>query len=198
MCIPIDTSGYAPSPLIPYPTLPTLNSNFAIISLMKAGVDYKRNIVVTLECFVKKDGKYLMLHRSNNKRIMPDVWMAPGGKREFNEGLFEATRREIMEETGLTIKNLRIKATGNAYLKDLDQELYFHFLIADYKSGKLKQNPDDGELKWLTPEEIAKLPNLLSEIKEILPYILKDNNQIISYKAVYEKGNQMSSFILES
>lgn len=35
-----------------------------------------RNIAITLECFVKKDGKYLMLHRRNDKRIMPDVWMA--------------------------------------------------------------------------------------------------------------------------
>ena len=43
----------------------------------------QRNIAVTLECFVKKDGKYLMLHRNPKKRIMPDVWMAPGGHREF-------------------------------------------------------------------------------------------------------------------
>ena len=56
----------------------------------------KRNIVVTFECFVKKDDKYIMLHRKADKRIMPDVWMAPGGHREFNEGLFEAARREIM------------------------------------------------------------------------------------------------------
>lgn len=76
----------------------------------------KRNIVVTLECYVKKDDKYLMLHRNKNKKIMPDVWMAPGGKREFNEGLFEAARREIKEETGLEIKNLRVRATGSAYL----------------------------------------------------------------------------------
>src|SRR5579864_2542948 len=80
-----------------------------------------RNILVTLECFVKKDNTYLMLHRNKDKRIMPDVWMAPGGKREFNEGLFECARREVLEETGLEIKNLRIKVSGNGYLKDLDQ-----------------------------------------------------------------------------
>ena len=73
----------------------------------------KRNILVTLECFVKKDGKYLMLHRNPDKKILPNVWMAPGGKREHNEGLFECARREIKEETGLEITNLRIKASGN-------------------------------------------------------------------------------------
>lgn len=87
----------------------------------------QRNISVALECFIKKDGKYLMLHRNPTKKIMPGVWMAPGGKREHNEGLFECARREIFEETGLKIKNLQIKATGNAYLKDLDLEVYFHF-----------------------------------------------------------------------
>lgn len=158
----------------------------------------RRNILVTLECFVKKDGKYLMLHRNHNKKIMPDVWMAPGGKREFNEGLFESARREIKEETGLSIKNLKIKATGNAYLKDLDQELFFHFITADYAGGRIKKNPEDGELIWLTEKEIPKLDNLLAEIRKILPYIFSKNKQVISYKAEYEKGNKMVMFKMEN
>ncbi len=157
----------------------------------------KRNILVTLECFVHKDGKYLMLHRNADKRIMPGVWMAPGGKREFNEGLFEAARREVLEETGLVIKNLRIKVAANAYMKDIDQEVFFHFLFADYASGTVKGNPDDGELKWLTPEEIAKLDNLIAEIKHILPQLFT-SPEIISYTAVYEKGNCLTSFHLEN
>ena len=158
----------------------------------------QRNILVTLECFVQKDGKYLMLHRNADKRIMPNVWMAPGGKREFNEGLFAATRREILEETGLTINNLRVKATGNAYLKDLDQEVFFHFVFADYAGGELHQHPEDGELKWLTPQEIIKLDNLLAEIKEIAPILFSDTNEVISYEAVYEKGNELADFKIES
>lgn len=157
----------------------------------------QRNILVSLECFVQKDGKYLMLHRNADKRIMPNVWMAPGGKREFNEGLFVAARREIMEETGLTIKNLRIKAVGNAYLKDLNQEVFFHFVFADYESGELHQNPEDGELKWLTPEEIMKLSNLLAEIEEVAPLIFDGTDQIVSYTAVYEAGNKLSEFQIE-
>lgn len=152
--------------------------------------------MVTLQCFVKKDGKYLMLHRNSSKRIMPDVWMAPGGKREFNEGLFEAARREIMEETGLKIKNLEVKATGNAYLKDIDQEIFFQFLVADYAGGKLIDS-EDGELEWFTPREILKLDNLLAELKEVLLHVFSKTSKIISYTAVYEKGNQMSEFIFE-
>ncbi len=157
----------------------------------------KRNIVVTLECFIKKGNKYLMLHRASHKKIMPDVWMAPGGHIEFNEGLFEAAKREVLEETGLKIKNLKVKAVGTAYLKDLDQEIFFHLVTADYASGKIIQNDQDGELKWLTKTQIAKLPNLLSELHLILPYLFSKRAPVISYKATYESGNKMIDFVLE-
>ena len=139
-----------------------------------------------------------MLHRSVTKRIMPDVWMAPGGHRELNEGLFEAARREILEETGLRVKNIRVKVAGCAFLKDLGQELFFHLLVADYAGGRLKQKIDDGEFVWLTPSQIFKLPSLLAELKHVLPHIFSNSDGVVSYKAVYEKGNEMVKFTLET
>lgn len=157
-----------------------------------------RNISVTLECFIRKGDKYLMLHRHKNKKIMPGILMAPGGHREFNEGLFEAARREVLEETGLKVKNLRVKAVGNAHLKDLDKEFYFHMIVSDYDGGELRQNVDDGEFVWMTLEEIMKKDNLLAELKEILPKILSPDDKVLSYKAVYDEGNKMTFFELES
>lgn len=75
-----------------------------------------RPIIVGLQCFVKKNGKYLMLKRHESKQIMPGVWMAPGGTREHAEGLFACARREIFEETGLKIKNLSVRAVGTGHL----------------------------------------------------------------------------------
>lgn len=157
----------------------------------------KRNIAVTLECFVKKDGKYLMLHRSPTKRIMPDVWMAPGGHREFNEGLFACARREVKEETGLDIENLRVIATGNVYLQDLDQEFFFHFVEADYAGGEVIAEPENGELVWLTPEEMLKQENMLAEIHAILPYLFSGSKEVISYTAVYKSGNELLELNIE-
>lgn len=156
----------------------------------------QRNIAVTLECFIRKDNKYLMLHRSSQKRIMPGVWMAPGGHREFNEGLFECTRREILEETGLKIKNLRVRAIGNAFLKDLKQELYFHSILADYAGGRLKQKRDDGEFVWLTKNQIMGLDNLLAELRYVLPLVFDESKPIVSFKAVYT-GNKIEHFAFE-
>lgn len=157
-----------------------------------------RNIVVTLECFVKKGNKYLMLHRGIHKRIMPDIWMAAGGHREFNEGLFECARREVLEETGLTIKNIRVKAIGNAYVKDIQQEFFFHMLLADYAGGTLKTSDTDGTFAWLTKKEIIKLEKLLPELKHIITHILSNDDKIISYKAYYEKGTEMTFIEIEN
>lgn len=157
-----------------------------------------RRIIVTLECFVHKDHRYLMLHRNKDKKIMPDVWMAPGGKREFNEGLFECARREVLEETGLHIKNLQIRAVGNAYLKDINQEIYFTFVFADWKSGEVLINSPDGDLVWLSPDQIVNQKNILAEIKHVGKYIFNENSGVISYIAVYEKGNELTYFQLEN
>lgn len=157
-----------------------------------------RNIAITLECFVKKEDTYLMLHRNPNKRIMPDVWMAPGGHQEAGEGLFECARREIYEETGLKIKNLKVKAVGTAHAADLDTEFHFHLVMAEYASGTVKQSPADGEFQWLTITEIKKLPNLLAELHEIAELLFDGTDKVISYKAAYDKGNHMTEFKLET
>lgn len=157
----------------------------------------ERKIGVALEVYIKKNGKYLMMQRSNKKKLLPKVWMAPGGHRHYGEGLFECARREIMEETGLKIKNIKVRATGVGILQDLNYELHFHLLTADYAGGKLRQNPIDGRLVWLTPEQILNLDNLLSELHHVLPHVLRRDPHTISYKAVYDKGNHMTSFELE-
>lgn len=156
----------------------------------------ERNIIVTLECFINKDGKYLMLHRNADKRILPNVWLAPGGKREHNEGLFECTRREVKEETGLDIKNLRVMCVGNGYMKDIDQEVFFNFVHADYAGGEVLENPPDGELRWVTPEEMVQLPNILAELPRVMPLLLQPNAPVLTYKCVYD-GNTLLEFEIE-
>ena len=157
----------------------------------------ERKILATFECFIKKDDKYLMLHRSNDRKIMPGVWMAPGGKREQGEGLFEATHREVMEETGLKIKNLQIRVTGVGWLKDIGTEVFFHMVRGEYGSGEVI-DCNEGKLEWLTPDEIKKLPDLLSEFTpEVLDHIFGDDPEIKSYIAHYDKGNNIIKFEIE-
>lgn len=158
-----------------------------------------RNIETTVECFVEKDGKYLMLRRHPDKRILPNILMAPGGHQEFCEGVVAATRREIKEETGLDICDVRIRVAGIAYLKAINQEFAFHVLTAKYAGGQVISNPADGELVWLSRDEMIGLDNILGELKPLIPLILNDDNdyRTLSVRAVYEKGNELTEFEIE-
>lgn len=154
-------------------------------------------VSIGLECYIKKGEKYLVHKRNLNKRILPGVWMAPGGHVELHEGIFEAARREVREETGLEITHLRLRAIGVGHLEDINDYLYIYILTAEYKSGALTTDPKDGTFAWRTVEEILALDTLLEELRLVLPHVFSTDPTVISYTAVYDKGSHMTEFVLE-
>lgn len=76
------------------------------------------------------------------------TWSVPGGWMEFGES-FEATaKREVMEEVGLEVKNIRFGALTNTVFREDQVHSVTVWLICDYQSG---------EPKILEPEKISKL-----------------------------------------
>ena len=54
----------------------------------------------TTLCYIERDGKYLMLHRTKKEGdINRDKWIGIGGKFEEGESPFDCVRREVAEET---------------------------------------------------------------------------------------------------
>ena len=70
-------------------------------------------------------------------------------------------------------------------------------LLADYAGGELKTSDADGTFSWLTKKEIVKVDKLLPELKHIITHVLSNNDKIISYKAYYEKGTEMTFIEME-
>ena len=61
----------------------------------------------------------------------------PGGHLEFGESFAQCARREVMEETGMKVKNVRFQFISN--LKKYGGKHYVHIgLIADWQSGVLQ------------------------------------------------------------
>ena len=66
-----------------------------------------KNNLTTL-CYIEKDDCYLMMHRVSKKNdINAGKWIGVGGHFEDNESPEDCLLREVKEETGLTVKNLR-------------------------------------------------------------------------------------------
>ena len=97
-------------------------------------------------CLIK-DKKILLGKRLNSHG--EGHWAFPGGHLEFGESLVECAQREVLEETGLKIANIR----RGPFTEDLfiaQNKHYITFImIADYLSGEpVVLEPDKCE-QWL-------------------------------------------------
>lgn len=65
--------------------------------------------VLTTMCYLQKNSKTLLLHRTKKKNdINEGKWIGVGGKVEQGESIHECMKREIFEETGYTAHSLHL------------------------------------------------------------------------------------------
>lgn len=102
----------------------SLSKNKTIQSRPKVGV----------ACFVWKDGKFLMGKRRGAHA--DGTWSIPGGHLELGESWEEAAAREVLEETGMKIKNIRFVAATNDIMSGEQKHYVSIWMEADWESGK--------------------------------------------------------------
>jgi 8-oxo-dGTP diphosphatase len=97
----------------------------------------------------------------------------PGGHAENGELIYDSAIREIKEETGLDIINL--KTCGFMYWfdnKTEDRYFIYFYKTTDY-SGELIDTTDEGKVFWVSLDELAAM-KLAPNFKEYLPMFLED------------------------
>ena len=95
---------------------------------------------------VVKDGKVLMGKRKNI--LGSGEWAFPGGHLEFHEKIEDCAKREVYEETGLIVKNIRVTTfTNDIFVKEKKHYITL-FTIADYDSGKVELKEHDKCELW--------------------------------------------------
>ena len=103
-----------------------------------------------------KDGKVLLGRRINTHGN--GSWSFPGGHLEMNETWEYCAEREVLEETGLKIKNTRFIGVTNDIFPEEGKHFITIFIRADYDSGELKlMEPEKcSEWKWFGWENLPQ------------------------------------------
>ena len=108
---------------------------------------------LTSLCYIEKDGCYLVLHLTKKEHDENgDKWTGVGGKFEPGESPLECVRREVKEETGLTMTNPRFRGIVTFVSDEWGTE-YMHLFTCTEFTGTLI-DCDEGELVWLPKVEL--------------------------------------------
>ena len=148
----------------------------------------------TTLCYIEKDEKYLMIHRTKKVGDMnKDKWIGVGGKFEAGESPFECARREIMEECGVAPKNLRYRGIVTFVSNEFGTE-YMHLFTADGYEGEINYDCNEGVLEWVRKEDVPSLPIWEGDL--IFFDLLDSEERFFSLKLEYE-GNKLVSHRVE-
>lgn len=136
------------------------------------GADATQNRWLTIPrtlCFVLNGSDVLLMKRAPHKRIFPNQYNGVGGHIERDEDPLTSAKREILEETGLAVSNLQLRAVYNIDAKASTGIVLFVF-TAQSSRRQVTAN-DEGTLQWIPQEDVAQL-DLVEDLPIILPRIL--------------------------
>lgn len=146
-------------------------------------------------CYIEKDGKYLMLHRTKKENdINKDKWIGVGGHFKEDESPEDCVIREVLEETGLRLTSMKFRAlvtfiSGNGLTE------YMSLFTADSFDGEVGEC-DEGDLLWIPKDEIEELE--IWEGDKIFLKLISDGQQpFFSLKLVYDGGERLLEAVLD-
>lgn len=103
-------------------------------------------------------------------------WVIPGGRIEEGETEEEALKREIKEELGIEITNIKkLSETWKEPSADFfDSSTKFHFITfsVEAKSTKITTNHEISNYDWFTVEEAIKL-QLVDSTRSVVEQYIK-------------------------
>ncbi|GII59711.1 NUDIX hydrolase [Planotetraspora thailandica] len=108
----------------------------------------KRHSVSVAGVVVDDHGRVLLTQRADNGQ-----WEAPGGVLELGEGIAEGVRRELLEETGLTVEPVAL--TG--VYKNMARGVIALVFRCKATGGQLSLNDEVQRFHWATLAEVREM-----------------------------------------
>ena len=164
------------------------------------GADATQNRWLTIPrtlCFVLNGSDILLMKRAPHKRVFPNRYNGVGGHIERYEDPLTSARREIFEETGLSVHDLRLCAIYNIDAGASTGIVLFVF-IAQSESRDVIAN-DEGTLHWIPQANLLEY-DLVEDLPIILPRILAMDTSTDPFfvHVSYDKNDQIQMFFADT
>jgi len=118
-----------------------------------------QRVVVGGVIFDKED-RVLILQRSKDEDIFPEIWELPSGKREFFEDSQSGLIREIKEETGLSKIKIIMPFYVFEYKIEKQEEIrdttQINFLVKLLEDEKVRLSKEHQNFAWINKDEVKK------------------------------------------
>ncbi len=125
-------------------------------------------IIISHTVIIDKEGRIFVLRRSDKEKILPGYWDLPGGTVRLKEDPMIGAIREVREECGLKVNNLRLFAYTSNWDKIKQKKFVTLIFITKKYSGSIKLNLNDHEeYAWLSEMDLKKIKTV-KYFKELL------------------------------
>ena len=124
-----------------------------------------------------------MLHRTKKENdINKDKWIGVGGKFEDRESPEECVKREVKEETGLTLKKFKLRSVVTYVSNEWETEYMYVFTANEFEGELVECN--EGDLEWVDKENVMDLKTWEGD-RVFLERILKDDYPFFTARLEY-------------
>lgn len=124
---------------------------------------------VSAHTIVRKDDRVLLIQRGGEP--FKGTWAPPGGGVDLGETVYDAGKREVLEETGIECEIEGVQEIDDQIYLDSEGKVEVHTviirLLARYIGGEMKADSDAADAGWFTVDELDKLP-IPEKLREII------------------------------
>jgi ADP-ribose pyrophosphatase YjhB (NUDIX family) len=124
--------------------------------------------VLGVSTLVVDERRVLLVRRG--KEPLLGYWSLPGGHVELGETLAEAAAREVHEETGVSVRNLKAIETLEIVNRDASGGVASHFVLVVFRgdgNGTPRAGDDAAEANWVALGDVPGL-HMMEDTKRLI------------------------------